>query len=815
MSGRKVWVRCGMVLAIALVLLCSSALAALKYPFYTVTTDSVRLRKSASLKAVVVENLEKGTTILVTGKSGNFYKVEVEGTPGYIQKDFVSTDSASMYTPTPVPEATQETVTGYPYETVTTAGVNLRETKSTSAAIVAKIPSGADIVVRSVSGTWAEIEYQAYLGYVKKSYVALKKVADPTPTPTPVITLSPEESAGSYIVLSKGSEGADVKALQQALLELGFLNGEADGKFGSATENALILFEQANDYPISVEADANLQAFLFCGKPKNAEGVATKVTVVSAVAGASMQLGNTGDAVVKLQSRLSSLGYYTGAASGTYDKETKKAVAAFQKKNGLTSDGIAGKATQDVLYSSAAMAANETPTPSPSPTPTAVPSFTIPSGKVERGTEGENAKLVQQRLKDLGYYRGRVDGKFGTQSVRSLKSFQEAHGLEADGVAGEDTYKVLFSWGALAYGTTATPAPAATATPTPAPTVTPTPEATATLLLETLRKGDSGEAVRLMQEALINLGYLSGTADGIYGNSTVSAVKSFQKTNGLKVDGVAGNATLSLLYSSSAKAAPVTVTPTPSPTPTATPAPASSSTLLKKGSTGDAVKELQERLIALGYLQGKADGIFGTATYKALVAFQKASKLSTDGIAGSATLSALSKTSAKATSTATAAATATPAPTKSASSTTTPSAKNVIYANWYKTVKAICKKYPYATVYDYKTGISWQIHIFSLGAHADYEPVSANDTAKMLKVFGSNTWNPRAVWVIFADGSVYLGSTHSMPHGTQHNTGNNFDGHSCLHFPRTQEQVESIGTYATSHQTCIDKGWAETQAMIK
>ena len=135
------------------------------------------------------------------------------------------------------------------------------------------------------------------------------------------------------------------------------------------------------------------------------------------------------------------------------------------------------------------------------------------------------------------------------------------------------------------------------------------------------------------------------------------------------------------------------------------------------------------------------------------------------------------------------------------------------YSSWYDTVKAVAKKYPYATVYDYSTGISWQIHIFSVGAHADYEPVTANDTAKMLKAFGGNTWNPKSVWVKFSNGSVYLGSTHSMPHDVQHNRDNNFEGHSCLHFPRTQAQVEAIGPYATKHQEVEDAGWATTQKL--
>ena len=135
------------------------------------------------------------------------------------------------------------------------------------------------------------------------------------------------------------------------------------------------------------------------------------------------------------------------------------------------------------------------------------------------------------------------------------------------------------------------------------------------------------------------------------------------------------------------------------------------------------------------------------------------------------------------------------------------------YENWYTSVKSVAKSYPYATVYDFGSGISYQVHIFSVGAHADCEPLTANDTAKMLKVFGGNTWNPKAVWVVFSNGAVYMASTHSSPHGTQHITDNNFAGHTCIHFPRTQEQVEKIGPYATSHQETIDAGWARTQAM--
>lgn len=75
----------------------------------------------------------------------------------------------------------------------------------------------------------------------------------------------------------------------------------------------------------------------------------------------------------------------------------------------------------------------------------------------------------------------------------------------------------------------------------------------------TLRRGSKGDSVRLMQQALAQLGY-SVKVDGSYGPATQRVISSFQRVNGLKVDGVAGHVTLSRLYSSSAKPVPAPVT---------------------------------------------------------------------------------------------------------------------------------------------------------------------------------------------------------------------------------------------------------------
>lgn len=100
---------------------------------------------------------------------------------------------------------------------------------------------------------------------------------------------------------------------------------------------------------------------------------------------------------------------------------------------------------------------------------------------------------------------------------------------------------------------TATPTPTPTPVPTPTPTATPTatPYVTATPL-PVLKEGAKGAAVVAMQERLIELGYLKGTADGQFGSGTKKAVIAFQKNNGLTADGIAGEQTMTVLFSSHA-----------------------------------------------------------------------------------------------------------------------------------------------------------------------------------------------------------------------------------------------------------------------
>jgi len=136
-----------------------------------------------------------------------------------------------------------------------------------------------------------------------------------------------------------------------------------------------------------------------------------------------------------------------------------------------------------------------------------------------------------------------------------------------------------------------------------------------------LYRGCTGDAVKTLQEKLNAEGFDSGNVDGIFGAKTYAAVTAFQKANGLGVDGIVGKLTWGKLYGVSPAMPVETTTVVGRP-------------MVSYGSRGDAVRKLQELLNALGYDCGSVDGIFGSKTKAAVLAFQKANGLGADGIVG-------------------------------------------------------------------------------------------------------------------------------------------------------------------------------------
>lgn len=167
-----------------------------------------------------------------------------------------------------------------------------------------------------------------------------------------------------------------------------------------------------------------------------------------------------------------------------------------------------------------------------------------------------------------------------------------------------------------------------TAEETPEPTYEEVPEITPEPgnQYATLKKHDKSEAVTTLQYRLMELGYLDiDEPTNYFGTSTESALVLFQRQHELKQDGIAGNETQTLLYSSDAQ-----------------------HYMMKEGAEGDDVKALQEQLVDLGYLSEKeVDRVYGPITIAAVQAFQKRNDLQADGLAGEKTLELLYSDEAK------------------------------------------------------------------------------------------------------------------------------------------------------------------------
>ncbi|GAA2944977.1 N-acetylmuramoyl-L-alanine amidase [Streptomyces enissocaesilis] len=133
----------------------------------------------------------------------------------------------------------------------------------------------------------------------------------------------------------------------------------------------------------------------------------------------------------------------------------------------------------------------------------------------------------------------------------------------------------------------------------------------------TLADGSTGAQVKAAQSLLNAQGHDAGTADGVYGSRTASAVRGFQTARGLPSDGVVGRRTWTALLS--AGAAPV----------------------LAEGATGAAVERLQRALTAALGRTVAVDGRFGAGTAQAVRDYQTSRGLGADGVVGGATWAAL------------------------------------------------------------------------------------------------------------------------------------------------------------------------------
>ena len=309
-----------------------------------------------------------------------------------------------------------------------------------------------------------------------------------------------------YALLKRGTVSHDVYLLTERLHELGY-PVVVSTRYTDGVAAAVRLFQRANGLAVDGIAGQATQGALYSLAAVRYGGEGEYPTLVRGDRGLAL--------IYTLQQRLKDLGYYSIRVDGIYGSGTQRAVRWFQQVNGLSATGTADSVTQKLLYSSEAKPAS---------------GWSGGSYVTLSRSNRYNARVVtlQRRLKALGYLSGSVDGYFGTQTYRAVRSFQSRNGLTVTGVADPYTQEVLYSASAKAASGSSSSG------------------------YRLLYWGCRGEAVRRLQQALLDAGYKQvKTADGIYGQWTYDAVRAFQKDRGLAVDGIAGRNTQNALYGTS------------------------------------------------------------------------------------------------------------------------------------------------------------------------------------------------------------------------------------------------------------------------
>lgn len=419
------------------------------------------------------------------------------------------------------------------------------------------------LVLSAVQNVQADSQSLAYV--IAEGYRAKRLAAQPGETGMPawanegLLLTDVVATVPYYPELSVDVNGSATQRLQERLIELGYLRGRADGFYGEQTKSAVMDLENyvreleqdvidalptpepsptleptplptGDDLPIVTDvplesmkpqptpvtqvdgiADSMLQAYLFSGDFK--------------ISRADLRLGDEGEAVKRLQTRLLRLGYSIDEPDGVFGGGTARALRIFQHYSGLEETGIADLATQTLLFSSDAVE----------------PAHAL----LAAGSSGDEVSKLQKRLRILGYASIAVDGSYGASTqtgVRNLQEYMremEADALAVSGAQGEKAGQLTVEVNGVADPLLLDDFYSASFPEIPAEMST----------------GSTGRDVVRLQRRLSCLEYYTSGIDGDYGSGTVKAVSDFQRRNGLPETGAADHPTLAALFNENAKKA--------------------------------------------------------------------------------------------------------------------------------------------------------------------------------------------------------------------------------------------------------------------
>lgn len=128
----------------------------------------------------------------------------------------------------------------------------------------------------------------------------------------------------------------------------------------------------------------------------------------------------------------------------------------------------------------------------------------------------------------------------------------------------------------------------------------------------------------------------------------------------------------------------------------------------------------------------------------------------------------------------------------------------VVKMDWFDGGSSVLKKGEYGYIYDIESGLTIRVKRMGGTNHADLEPATKTDAAKMLAMTGGYSWDSRSV-ILIADGKFVACAINTMPHGDQTIDDNGYDGQFCLHM--VGSRTHGSDTENSSHQAAINAAY--------
>lgn len=487
---------------------------------YCANGGSLNVRRGPGTGYAAFYQIPNGATVNVLERGSKWCQISYDSTvTGYVMTSFLrfSQDTSVV---TPSPDTSMETA----YVSCADGGsLNLRQRPASGNNVIVQIPYGTVLSVTRIDATWCLTTYNGQAGYVMSKFLTFYGGAvTPTATPTPSVNPGTELLPG-YVYCANGKK-LNLRSGPGLTYDVLFKipNGAAVTVTQRLTGWYCVSYESYTGF-------VNSDYIVLSGGAPTVPSVATPTPVPSS--DSTIHYGELRYATVNtVNNSLNVRKVPGGRQIGSFQKGSRVVVSQILTVDGVEwcaayQGGLSGYVQRQYLV----LDARVTPAPT---TPDTAYDTSILVRNLKLNSTGADVRLVQTRLVELNYLSS-ANGTYDAATQTAVKRFQQLHGLSQDGVAGPNTFKLLFSSMALPYSTEASNY--------------------TSYLIDYNESANEvrTKAIQRAQLALSNLNYNVAT-DGKFNEAMHDALVAFQLRNGITATGVLDAATQARLYSGKA-----------------------------------------------------------------------------------------------------------------------------------------------------------------------------------------------------------------------------------------------------------------------